>query len=278
VPYPTQTREERKATSAPESDAGVLVVRRHHLLVRWSHWLNVPILLGLILSGVSIYWASPVYRHKPDPQTGSFDPLADIGIWICAHVPGLHQYSGPPDWVYNHISLGPGMLAVALRFHWLCAYLFMLNGLLFVAGLVMGSGWRALLPRPTDLRDATRMLWYYVGVPFARLTRRRWPRPRFKTKYNALQRTAYFSVPVAGLLSVFTGWAIHKPMQLYWLTAIFGGYDKARVWHFWLMWFFVLFVVPHVAFVLADGWDTLRSMIVGWSTRLERSEDVDNAS
>jgi len=22
----------------------------------------------------------------------------------------------------------------------------------------------------------------------------------------------------------------------YWLTAIFGGYDKARMWHFWLMW------------------------------------------
>jgi thiosulfate reductase cytochrome b subunit len=63
-------------------------------------------------------------------------------------------------------------------------------------------------------------------------------------------------------------------MQLYWLAAIFGGYDKARIWHFWLMWVFILFVVPHVILVLADGWDTLRSMIVGWSTRAERSEDV----
>jgi hypothetical protein len=41
------------ATSAPESEAGVLVVRRRHLLVRCSHWLNAPILLGLILSGMS---------------------------------------------------------------------------------------------------------------------------------------------------------------------------------------------------------------------------------
>ena len=79
------------ATRMPEERAGVRVVRRHHLLVRWSHWLNVPILLGLILSGVSIYWASSVYQHKPDPLTGNFDPLADVGIWICAHVPGLHQ-------------------------------------------------------------------------------------------------------------------------------------------------------------------------------------------
>ena len=273
MPHATQLHKERIATCTPGCQSGVLVVRRHHLLVRCSHWLNVPILLSLILSGVSIYWASPVYQHKADPQTGSFDPLADIGVWICAHVPGLHQYSSPPDWVYNHISLGPGMLAAALRLHWLCAYLFMLNGLVFIIGLVMGGGWRSLLPRRTDLHDATRMFWYYIGVPFAKLTRRAWLHPRFNTKYNALQRLAYFSVPVAALLSILTGWAIHKPMQLHWLTATFGGYDKARIWHFWLMFVFILFVVPHVVLVLADGWDTLRSMIVGWSTRADRSAD-----
>jgi len=118
-----------------------------------------------------------------------------------------------------------------------------------------------------------KMFRYYTGFPLAKLTRRTWLHPRFNTKYNALQRVAYFSIPVAGLLSVATGWAIHKLMQLYWLTASFGGYDKARIWHFWLMWVFILFVVPHVILVLADGWDTLRSMIVGWSTRAERSED-----
>jgi len=69
------------ATRMPEDQAGVRVVRRHHLLVRWSHWLNVPVLLGLILSGVSTYWASPVYQHKPDPFTGNVDLLADVGIW-----------------------------------------------------------------------------------------------------------------------------------------------------------------------------------------------------
>ena len=274
--HSTQLENERIATLTPENPAGVRVVRRHHLLVRCSHWLNVPILLGLILSGMSIYWASPVYQHKPNPQTGSFDPLADIGIWICAHVPGLHHYSSPTDWVYNHISLGPGMLAAALRIHWLCAYLFMLNGLVFVLGSAMGGGWRSLLPRRTDMRDATRMFWYYIGVPFAKLTRRTWLHPRFNTKYNALQRLAYFSVPVAGLLSILTGWAVHKPMQFHRVTAIFGGYDKARIWHFWLMWVFILFVVSHVILVLADGWDTLRSMIVGWSMRAERSEDLDN--
>jgi thiosulfate reductase cytochrome b subunit len=154
----------------------------------------------------------------------------------------------------------------------------MLNGMVYVAGLVMGGGWRSLTPRRTDLLDALGMFRYYVGFPFAKLARRQWPHPRFKTKYNALQRAAYFSVPVAGLLSVATGWAIHKPMQLHWLAALFGGYNAARVWHFWLMWVYIQFVVPHVILVFADGWDTLRSMIVGWSSRVERSEVVANES
>src|SRR6476646_5513316 len=143
---------EAKSTSTLPERSGVLVVRKHHFLVRWSHWLNVPILLGLILSGISIYWSSPIYQHKPDPLTGNFDVMADIGIWICAHVPGLHHYSSPADWIYNHMSLGAWMLAPALRLHWLCAYLFMLNGVVYLAGLWPGSEWRSLLPRAGDVR------------------------------------------------------------------------------------------------------------------------------
>ena len=56
-------RNEAISTSTLPEQLGVLVTKRHHLLVRWSHWLNVPILLGLILSGISIYWASPIYQH-----------------------------------------------------------------------------------------------------------------------------------------------------------------------------------------------------------------------
>jgi len=267
---------EPHSTSALPEDPSVLVAKKHHLLVRWSHWLNVPILLGLILSGISIYWASPIYQHKPDPITGNFDVAADIGIWICAHVPGLHHSSSPPDWIYNHMSLGPGMLTLALRLHWLCAYSFMMNGMVYFAGLVMGGGWRSLLPRRADLFDALSMLRYYLGLPLAKLMSRKWEHPCFKTKYNALQRTAYFSVPVAACLSVATGWAIHKPMQFHCLAALFGGYNAARIWHFWLMWLYIFFVVPHVILVFADGWDTLRSMIVGWSTRVKRSEPIAN--
>jgi thiosulfate reductase cytochrome b subunit len=257
------------AAHTPASEACVRLVRKHHLLVRVSHWVNIPLLLGLILSGISIYWASPIYQHRPDPQTGNFDYVADAGIWICGHIGWLHKYPSPPDWVYNHASLGPYMLAPALRLHWCCAYLFVLNGLAYLTGVLVGGEWRSLLPRVSDIRGAVEMARYYLGAPFRTLVRERGTDARFKAEYNPLQRLAYFSVPICGLFSVVTGWAIHKPMQFSRLVACFGGFDRARVWHFWLMCIFILFAVPHVILVVADGWDTLRSMITGWSMRLE---------
>jgi thiosulfate reductase cytochrome b subunit len=59
------------------------------------------------------------------------------------------------------------MLAFALRFHWLCAYLLMLNGLVYLAGLILGGGWRSLLPRLSDARGVLQMTRYYLGLPYA---------------------------------------------------------------------------------------------------------------
>jgi thiosulfate reductase cytochrome b subunit len=267
-------------TNRAPASAETVVVPKHHWLVRWTHWANIPLLLGMGLSGLSIYWAAPVYKHLADAN-GNEDSLADIGLWVARHEPWRHSY-GPSDswvagthysttWFYDHFSLGTGMLAEALNIQWLFAYLFMLNGLLYLVGLGLGGGYKSLLPRPTDLRDAVKMQIYYMGLPFAKLAKRPWPHPVITTKYNALQRMAYFSMPVMGSLSVLTGWAIHKPQQLGWLQGLFGGYDYTRVWHFWLTWIFAAFVIPHVLLVFADGWDTFRSMVVGWSDRVPKS-------
>ena len=172
------------------------------------------------------------------------------------------------NWFYNHFGLGTGLLSKGLNIHWLFAYLFMANGLLYVIGLIAGGGYRALLPRRTDIAEAFQMIRFYLGVVPAKLLKEPWPHPHITSKYNALQRSAYFSMPIFGLLAVGTGWAIHKPQQLGWLQWMFGGYDMARVWHFWIMWIFAAFVIPHVILVIADGWDTFRSMVVGWSVKV----------
>src|ERR1700722_9767458 len=211
----TTPRKEAICTSTFPEQPGVLVAKRHHLLVRWSHWMNVPILLGLILSGISVYWSSPIYQHKPDPLTGNFDVVADIGIWICVHVPGLHRYGSPSDWVYNHMSLGPGMLAAALRLHWLCAYAFMLNGAVYVAGLIAGGGWRGLLPRRTDLLDAFRMFRYYIGFPLAKLARR-----------SSAQHISLFRSPIA-FQSQPDGRFTRPCSSIRWLRSLVGSMQRA---------------------------------------------------
>lgn len=251
------------------------VVVKHHALIRLSHWMNVPLLLGLIASGLSIYWSSPVYEHAADPVTHSTDYLADIGIWAVRHVPGAGPSKDPGGLIYDRLGLGTFRLAQALRFHWLFAYLFMANGLLYLLGLALGGGYRALLPRASDPADALRMMRYYLGVVPAKLLRRPWPHPPERSKYNALQRGAYFSMPLLGILAVASGWAMHKPVQLPWLERLFVNYNGARVVHFWVMAALAAFVIPHVILVIADGWDTFRSMVTGWSARIRERHGQD---
>lgn len=268
----TATPAPAAAPAAAEKSARAIPVRRvvskHHALVRLSHWANVPILFALIASGLSIYWASPVFQHAPNPDNGIRDYLADAGVWIARHAPALLGGSAPNAWVYDRFGIGTFRLASALRLHWLFGYLFMVNGALYLAGLLAGGGWKALLPRRSDVREALAMMRYYAGVVPAKLLRRPWPHPAVTSKYNALQRGAYFSTPVLGLLAVGSGWAMHKPATLPWLERLFVSYDGARILHFAVMAIFAAFVVPHVVLVIADGWDTFRSMIVGWSERI----------
>jgi thiosulfate reductase cytochrome b subunit len=257
----------RSTSPPPEPDAMMRIVPKHHALVRLTHWVNLPLLLGLIASGLSIYWAAPVFVHPRDPVTQSRDYLVDAG----AAIAGLLRDRGgePRAWIYDHLSLGTRQLARALRLHWALAYLFMLNGALYLVGLIAGGGWRALLPRRTDVTEALAMIRYYLGVVPMALRRKPWPHPEIRSKYNALQRAAYFSMPVTGTLAVLSGWAMHKPVQLGWLERMFVNYDGARIVHFGCLLVMGSFVIPHTIMVIADGWDTFRSMVVGWSARVK---------
>jgi thiosulfate reductase cytochrome b subunit len=231
------------------------VVIRHHALVRLAHWLTFVTLAGLVMSGLSIYWASPVFQHPPNPQTGSREYLADLGL----------RLGHSKTWIYEKLGIGTFALAEGLALHWLFAYLFMLAGLLYLAGLIAGGGWRALMPRRGQVKEAARMQLYYAGLLPARILRRPWHPPPVTTKYNGLQRTAYAAIVLNGLLIVASGWAMHKPAQLHWLERMFGSYDGARIVHFVSMCIFLAFLVPHVVLAIAEGWDTMRSMIVGWA-------------
>ena len=66
------------------------------------------------------------------------------------------------------------------------------------------------------------------------------------------------------MLSVLTGLSVWKPIQLSWLTTLFGGFQAARYWHFWAVWLFVGFIVTHVFMVFVADPASFRAMITGW--------------
>src|SRR6266576_28680 len=82
------------------------------------------------------------------------------------------------------------------------------------------------------------------------------------SKYNYVQKLLYAGVIVIGVLIVLSGLAIWKPVQLQYLTALFGGYDVARYVHFICMAAIVAFLVVHVALALLVP-KSLRAMIIG---------------
>jgi thiosulfate reductase cytochrome b subunit len=208
-------------------------VKRHHGLVRVTHWLNAVVLLGMIASGLQIYGAYSHFGLRGDPL-----PL-----------PNPLDGKPIPEWG----RLG-GWLAGGLNWHFALAWPFVVTGLLYLCFLALSGEWRALIFRPRDIVPAIRMQLYYL-----RLRKDHPP----QGKHNALQKGAYTFIVVLGALSALTGFAIYKPVQLSWLTALFGGYELARYWHFVAVWVFIGFTLLHIALVFLVDPPSLRAMITG---------------
>jgi thiosulfate reductase cytochrome b subunit len=88
--------------------------------------------------------------------------------------------------------------------------------------------------------------------------------------YNAVQRLLYAGVIVVICLAVATGLSIWKPVQLGWLTDLFGGYPIARGIHLAAMVCIALFLVVHLTLVAIFP-RTLLAMIVSIVAEPEES-------
>jgi len=206
--------------------------KKHPLAIRWLHWINFPFISLMIWSGLLIYWANPVY-----------------GIRIF----GYELFKFFPQSFYDLLGIR-FRLAEGMQIHFFFMWLFAVNGLVYVVYLIVSGEWRAILPVPGSLKRALNVALYDV-----RIVKKAPPRG----KYNDAQRIAYMSVILMGAGSVLTGIAIYKPLQLSWLTALFGGYEWARWLHFWLTICFVLFFLVHIVQVALAGWRNFNSMITG---------------
>ncbi|MBN9596115.1 MAG: cytochrome b/b6 domain-containing protein [Afipia sp.] len=153
---------------------------------------------------------------------------------------------------FSHsITLG-GWLGGALQWHFAAMWLLMVNGLIYLTlGLVTGRFRKKLLPISAS---------GVVGDAKAALTGQL--SHADLTVYNQVQKLLYAGIILVGIVIVLSGLAIWKPVQLQWLTALFGGYDVARYVHFFCMAAIVGFLVIHVALALLVP-KSLRAMIIG---------------
>ena len=145
-------------------------MRRHHPLVRVTHWVNVIALAIMVGSGLRIFNAHPGF--------------ARIGERFCCYP---FEGRAIPGW----LTFG-GWLAGARNWHFAMMWLLVLNGFVYLAFIWLHGEWRDLVPRRHDPRDAWEMIKFYLFV------RRDHPR---QGKHNVLQKLVYFSFPLIGILA-----------------------------------------------------------------------------
>ncbi len=220
-------------TPPPVLPAAGRAIQKHPRAVRWMHWVNFPLLTVMIWSGLLIYWAYDPYRLGWGETT-------------------LLTFF--PDGFYEALGL-TRQLAKGMAYHFFFAWLFLINGVLYVLYTAVSGEWRHLVPDRHALKESVQVALHDAGL------RKELPP---QGRYNAAQRVSYSAVIGMGAGSVLTGLAIWKPTTLAWLTTLLGGYQFARTLHFALTVLYVLFFVVHVAQVVRAGWGNFWSMVMGY--------------
>jgi Ni/Fe-hydrogenase b-type cytochrome subunit len=198
----------------------------HPAVVRFCHWLSALAIAVLVTSGLEVFAAFPSFGDKM-PQRDLFTP------------PGM-------------MRLG-GWLGGALQWHLAFAWLFLATGAVYGVYQAATRNYRQVLFSRADVRGVWPMARHYVFFG---------PRPEQRDLYNPLQKLAYTTAIVLGLVLVATGLALYKPVQLSGLAWSLGGLRLTRVWHFAAMIGLLGFIPGHLIMVALHGWSNFASM---WS-------------
>ncbi len=222
----------------------VVMIQRHAVVTRLTHWLNAVFFCVLAASGMQIFnaWPQLYWGQAGADSTQAWLALGPFPAWLT--LPSAQD------------------LAAGRRWHLFFAWCFFFNDAAYLAyGLLSDHFRRHLLPRRREL--AARHLWREV-LDHARL---RFAHDERARDYNALQKLSYLAV--IGLLlplMVLTGLTMSPGMNAAapWLLDLFGGRQSARTLLFISAALLVLFLVVHLAMVLLSGpWNNLRSMLSG---------------
>jgi thiosulfate reductase cytochrome b subunit len=133
-----------------------------------------------------------------------------------------------------------GWLGGALLWHFAAMWLLAANFLVYIVLNVL-SGRFAKTLLPIGARGLLADLWAALrgALSHADLSR-----------YNQVQKLAYVGVIADTMLLIVSGITIWKPVQFSLLSGLLGGYDAARVVHFFAMVLLVAFVALHLTMVV----------------------------
>lgn len=175
--------------------------------------------------------------------------------WRIYDASPLFGFSFPPA-----ITLG-GWLAGALQWHFAAMWLLVVNTLVYlIYGVASGHFRNSFFPIAAtsilrDLKYAVRGdLEHELGI------------------YNSVQRAFYIGVIAAIVATILSGLVIWKSTQFQALGLLMGGYEGARLVHFFGMCAIVAFIAVHVTLVLIVP-STFLPMISG-SARKHASADA----
>jgi thiosulfate reductase cytochrome b subunit len=247
---------------------GRLLIYRHPVLVRLTHWVNVASMVVLLLSGLQILCAHPAFywgetARFARPFAAITTRLTDAGettgvLGVSKGADGSMAERAFPRWLTLPADLD---LGAGRRWHFFFAWLFALNGALYLAqGLVSRRLPGEMIPTREQLAHTGRAVLDHLRLRF--------PRGEAARRYNVLQKLAYAPV-VFGLLPlmIVTGLSMSPAIdaRLHFLTILLGGRQSARTLHFLSASLLALFVLVHVLMVVAAGpINELRSMVTGW--------------
>ena len=269
-----------------DSDKGAQPPRRYGYLrhawpVRLMHWINLFVLVILLMSGLQIFnahpalnWGKSSYNGRPPVlrmygiQTPNGDtagitelfgkPFRTTGLFGASKDDsGALTERGFPSWL---TIPSDQFLAMGRRWHFFFAWIFVVNGLLYLTYSI------ASRHLSKDLAP-TRQDWRSVGRSILDHLRFKHPRGEASKRYNVLQKVTYLTV-IFGLVPflILMGLAMSPRMDSLlpgWIDLV-GGRQSARTLHFAAATLLVLFVFIHVFEVIVTGlWNNLRSMITG---------------
>jgi thiosulfate reductase cytochrome b subunit len=154
---------------------------------------------------------------------------------------GWRIYNASPIFAFsfpNQITLG-GWLGGALLWHFAAMWLLFFNGLIYLLLNNVSGRFKARF-FPVRARDLINDLSAALKGKLAHET---------LSEYNAVQKLAYLFVIIDIILLVQSGLVVWKSVQFPLLRELMGGYDNARVVHFFAMTALVAFVAIHVVMV-----------------------------